>query len=97
MTALKILFWFCLFLVFYTYLGYGMLLWLLLRLKRIFRGKAKPLALPADDDLPHVTLMICAYNERSRRLLDRQRQNELEFRIFQVPVRRYLAARLIGY
>ena len=63
MTALKILFWFCLFLVFYTYLGYGMLLWLLLRLKRIVRGKATPLALPADDALPHVTLMICAYNE----------------------------------
>lgn len=63
MTALKILFWFCLFLVFYTYLGYGMLLWLLLRLKRIVKGKATPLALPADDDLPHVTLMICAYNE----------------------------------
>lgn len=63
MTALKILFWLCLFLVFYTYLGYGMLLWLLLRLKRIIRGKATPLALPADDDFPHVTLMICAYNE----------------------------------
>ena len=63
MTALKILFWLCLFLVFYTYLGYGMLLWLLVRLKRIFRGKAKQLALPADDVLPHVTLMICAYNE----------------------------------
>ena len=63
MTALKILFWFCLFLVFYTYWGYGMLLWLLLRLKRIVRGKATPLALPADDALPHVTLMICAYNE----------------------------------
>ena len=63
MTALKILFWLCLFLVFYTYLGYGMLLWLLLRLKRIFRGKTTPLVLPTDDDLPHVTLMICAYNE----------------------------------
>ena len=63
MTALKILFWFCLFLVFYTYLGYGMLLWLLVRLKRIFRGKAIQMALPADDDLPHVTFMICAYNE----------------------------------
>ena len=76
MTALKILFWFCLFLVFYTYLGYGMLLWLLLRLKRIFRGKAKPLALPADDDLPHVTLMICAYNEEDvvKEKMDNTRQ-----------------------
>ena len=64
MTALKILFWICLFLVFYTYLGYGLLLWLLVRLKRIIRGKVEALDLPADDALPHVTFLICAYNEQ---------------------------------
>ncbi len=63
MIALKVAFWVCLFIVFYTYVGYGMLLWLLVRLKRIIRGKATPLVLPADDDLPDVTFMICAYNE----------------------------------
>lgn len=65
MAALKIAFWICVFLVFYTYLGYGMLLWLLVRLKRIVRGKAERTALPSDDaELPEVTFMVCAYNEQ---------------------------------
>ena len=65
MAALKIAFWICAFLVFYTYLGYGMLLWLLVRLKRIVSGKAVRKALPADDaELPEVTFMVCAYNEQ---------------------------------
>ena len=64
MAVLKIAFWICAFLVFYTYLGYGILLWLLVRLKRIVRGKAERKALPADDELPEVTFMVCAYNEQ---------------------------------
>ena len=65
MVALKAAFWICAFLVFYTYLGYGMLLWLLVRLKRIVSGKAVRKALPADDaELPEVTFMVCAYNEQ---------------------------------
>jgi cellulose synthase/poly-beta-1,6-N-acetylglucosamine synthase-like glycosyltransferase len=65
MAALKIAFWICAFLVFYTYLGYGMLLWLLVRLKRIVKGKAERKALPSDDaELPEVTFMVCAYNEQ---------------------------------
>jgi len=64
MTALKILFWACLFLVFYTYIGYGMLLWLLVRIKRLWKGKPIRQELPVGDELPDVTLMICAYNEQ---------------------------------
>ena len=65
MVALKTAFWICAFLVLYTYLGYGMLLWLLVRLKRIVRGKAERRALPTDDaELPEVTFMVCAYNEQ---------------------------------
>lgn len=65
MVALKTIFWICAFLVFYTYLGYGMLLWLTVRLKRIVRGKARRKALPTDDaELPEVTFMVCAYNEQ---------------------------------
>ena len=65
MVTLKTAFWICAFLVFYTYLGYGMLLWLLVRLKRIVSGKAERKALPADDaELPEVTFMVCAYNEQ---------------------------------
>ena len=63
MTALKIIFWTCLLVVFYTYLGYGILLFCLLTLKRLFGGKQAEPVLPDDSRLPHMTLMICAYNE----------------------------------
>ena len=65
MAALKTIFWICTFLVFYTYLGYGMLLWVLVKLKRIVMSKPKKRALPTDDDeLPDVTFLVCAYNEQ---------------------------------
>ena len=64
MVTLKVIFWVCLFLVFYTYLGYGILLWILVRLKRLFKGKTQKAQLPPDEELPAVTLMICAYNEQ---------------------------------
>ena len=64
MVILKVIFWICLFLVFYTYLGYGILLWILTRLKRILKGKPQKTQLPPDEELPEVTLMICAYNEQ---------------------------------
>ena len=63
MLTLKILFWVCLFIVFYTYIGYGILLYIIIRLKRLFCGKPQETVLPADDQLPTMTLMICAYNE----------------------------------
>ena len=64
MVTLKIIFWTCVFIVFYTYLGYGMLLYLIIRLKRLVKGKAAPLSMPSDEELPTMTLMICAYNEQ---------------------------------
>lgn len=65
MAALKTIFWICTFLVFYTYIGYGMLLWVLVKLKRIVMGKPKKRALSTDDDeLPDVTFLVCAYNEQ---------------------------------
>ena len=64
MVALKIAFWVCVFLVFYTYIGYGLLLWLLVTIKRLVSGKRANDALPPDEALPHVTLLICAYNEQ---------------------------------
>ena len=76
MTALKIIFWICVFLVFYTYIGYGMLLWVLVQIKRFVRGKAAQRDLPADDVLPHVTFMICAYNEQD--IVDMKMENTLQ-------------------
>jgi len=63
MLALKILFWTCLLIVFYTYIGYGILLYIIIRLKRLFTGKPREAVMPDDDALPTMTLMICAYNE----------------------------------
>lgn len=63
MITLKILFWALLLIVFYTYIGYGILLYFIIRIKRLFTGKPREAVLPADDQLPSMTLMICAYNE----------------------------------
>ena len=56
------LFWLCMAIVVYTYVGYGIVLYLLVFVKRL-ATKAKPLADITDDRQPEVTLMVCAYNE----------------------------------
>lgn len=55
-----ILFCIFLFIVFYTYLGYGILLWFLVKIKEVFATSNKS---DLDTDLPEVTLLIAAYNE----------------------------------
>jgi biofilm PGA synthesis N-glycosyltransferase PgaC len=60
---MKIFFWLSLFVVFYTFLGYGILLYILVRIRRIFKGKRIPPSL--DQDFPTLTLIIAAYNEES--------------------------------
>lgn len=64
MIVLKIIFWLCLALVVYTYVGYGAMLYIILKIKKLFvRREASPI-LPLDQQLlPEVTLMICAFNE----------------------------------
>ena len=64
MTTVAILFWAGVFLVFYTYLGYGILLWLLVKIREAVHP-ARRYAFPADP--PEVTLLIAAYNGRSWR------------------------------
>ena len=74
--CLEILFWFALFVVFYTYLGYGILLYILVKLKEFF---VKPVRhpLPATDgELPEVTLFITAFNEEE--VVDEKMENCLE-------------------
>jgi len=58
--GIKILFWSFLFIVFYTYLGYGILLWLINRAAFFFR-KGKMPGLAAFE--PSVALVIAAFNE----------------------------------
>jgi len=54
------LFFLSLFLVFYTYIGYGIILWLLVKIKEQFYPPGE-LMLP--EVLPEITLFITAYNE----------------------------------
>lgn len=62
MILIEIKFWILLFIVFYAYVGYGILLFILVRLKRIFSAKRMP-AIDYDYE-PDVTLFIAAYNEK---------------------------------
>ena len=57
---LQYLFWISIIIVFYTYIGYGILLYILVKIKEKFHPK-QPLTLPVP--LPDVTLLIAAYNE----------------------------------
>lgn len=75
MKTLEILFWTSLFIVFYTYIGYGILLYALVKLKECFR-KPVPRPQPADEDLPPLTLFIAAYNEED--VVDEKMRNCLE-------------------
>lgn len=69
---MELFFWLALALVFYTYLGYGVVLFILVRLKRIF---VKPK--PFDPNFePEVTLVIPAYNEED--YIADKAQNSLE-------------------
>ena len=66
MKAFEVLFWISLFIVFYTYIGYGILLYILVKIKECFR-KPAPRPMPADDALPPLPLFIAAYNEEDVR------------------------------
>lgn len=63
MSILGITFWILIFIVFYAYIGYGILLYILIKIKRIFKGKPeKPNADGSYE--PDVTLFVTAFNER---------------------------------
>ncbi|HMI02546.1 MAG TPA: glycosyltransferase family 2 protein [Pedobacter sp.] len=55
-------FWISVFLVFYTFFGYGILLFLLVRAKRLFKPVKRKLL--DFNDLPSCTLIVAAYNEK---------------------------------
>lgn len=62
MESLKIIFWVALFIIFYSYLGYGILLFGIIKLRRLF-GLGKPFT-GNEDYEPDVTLFVAAYNEK---------------------------------
>jgi cellulose synthase/poly-beta-1,6-N-acetylglucosamine synthase-like glycosyltransferase len=71
---LIVLFWLCFFLVVYTYLGYGLLMWCLVKLKDLF-AVVVPHEKIDDADLPDVTLFVTAYNEED--VVDEKMSNTL--------------------
>lgn len=73
MKTVEILFWIGLFIVFYTYVGYGIILFLLVKIKEIFSKSENNKGVR---DLPEVTLLIAAYNEES--VVDSKMTNCLE-------------------
>ncbi|MCA0366160.1 MAG: glycosyltransferase family 2 protein [Bacteroidetes bacterium] len=62
-TFLEVSFWFIIFLVFYTYIGYGILVWVLVKIKNLFKNREPKHIENAYE--PKVTLVIPAYNEMS--------------------------------
>jgi len=59
---MKLTFWISLFIVFYTFLGYGIFLYLLIKIQRALKGK-RPIPVVSDEQLPSCTLVVAAYNE----------------------------------
>jgi len=57
---MQIVFWISLFIIFYTYLGYGLFLYIIITILRLFRKRK---VLDPSFELPTVTLIVAAYNE----------------------------------
>ncbi|WP_411274151.1 glycosyltransferase family 2 protein [Daejeonella sp.] len=55
-------FWICFFIIFYTFFGYGLFLYLLVSVKRLVK---KPYLFSPLYDIPSVTVIVAAYNEES--------------------------------
>ncbi|MES2875215.1 MAG: glycosyltransferase family 2 protein [Bacteroidota bacterium] len=66
-------FWICFFIIFYTFFGYGILLYLLVRIKRMVK---KPFLFSSTYDLPSVTVIVAAFNEEG--LIEEKIKNCLE-------------------
>ena len=87
--CLEVIFWFALFVVFYTYLGYGIVLYILVKLKELFVKPVK-YSLPAsNDELPEVTLFITAFNEED--VVDEKMENSLDLDYPACVIRHYRA------
>ncbi|NIJ53660.1 glycosyltransferase family 2 protein [Dyadobacter arcticus] len=71
---MEILFWLSLFVVFYTFLGYGIVLYVLVRIRRALKGRR--LAPGVDQEFPTLTLIIAAYNEEG--IIEEKIKNTLE-------------------
>ena len=77
MELLKLFFWILIGTVFYTYIGYGMVLFIIIKVRRILKiGKKKELNYSFE---PEVTLFIAAYNEKDYVVSKMKNSFELEY------------------
>ncbi len=83
MEILEILFWVFLFVIFYSYLGYGILLFLIIKIRRLL-GLSKKFE-GNDDYEPEVTLFVAAFNEKD--YVDEKVKNSLSLKYPQNKVR----------
>lgn len=56
----KIIFWIGLFVVFYTYMGYGIVMFFFVKVKRLFKGRRK---ISDAEYQPEVSFVVPCYNE----------------------------------
>ena len=61
MKTIEILFWTLIAIVFYTYIGYGIILYIMITIKRLIKKNKN---IPQTNYEPDVTLLIAAYNEK---------------------------------
>jgi len=70
---MQIIFWICVFIIFYTYMGYGILLFGIVKLRRLIKGKRK---INEDiSNLPTLTLIVACFNEE--RIIEEKIKNTL--------------------
>lgn len=62
MIYIKVFFWVLLFVVFYSYIGYGMLIFLIVKIRKIINRNNKQIIV--ENYEPNVTLFVAAYNEK---------------------------------
>ena len=73
---LMVVFWLLLLIVCYTYAGYAILLWLMVKIKEAVKGKSK---IFVAGDPPDVTLLVTAYNEKDCLAEKVKNSQELEY------------------
>lgn len=76
MKTLEIIFFILLFIVFYTYIGYAIVLWCMVQIKKLFGRKRERIPF---QEWPEVTLFITAYNEENVVKEKMQNCNELDY------------------
>jgi len=71
---MRLILWLSLFIAFYAFFGYGILLFILIKIKRLSKGKPV-LPVIIFDELPTCTLVVAAYNEEG--VIDEKIKNSL--------------------